>query len=60
MARLDYVPDAPLEPQERPMPECPVCGMECNAYYKDYEGRIIGCDGCVEEVDAWEEKYGEW
>lgn len=34
-------------------PVCPVCGMETDTYYRVF-GEIVGCDGCVHSVDAWE------
>ncbi len=37
------------------VPVCPVCGETCRWLYKR-EGEVIGCDECVEEVDAWEEQ----
>ena len=35
-------------------PHCPVCGEECEALYKDRFGAIVGCDVCIEELDAWD------
>lgn len=32
---------------------CPVCGKECESFYK-YKYEIIGCDMCVSKVDAYE------
>lgn len=34
-------------------PICPVCGCECEDIYKA-DGVIVGCDMCIERVDAWE------
>lgn len=36
-------------------PRCPVCGRECDSFYKDGDGDVIGCEWCVSIVDAWEE-----
>lgn len=37
-------------------PVCPVCGEETDTFYKSEEtGEIVGCDKCIEPVDAWEE-----
>ena len=38
----------------RDMAECPVCGSECNLYYKNEDHEIVGCENCVHEIDAWE------
>ena len=39
----------------REMPECPVCGAECNEFYMSENHEIVGCDRCiVGTVDAWE------
>ena len=46
---LNY-PDAP----EYEVPHCPVCGQECEVLYRNRYGEVIGCDDCVESVDAWE------
>lgn len=40
-------------PKDVSWPRCPVCGEECETLYRS--GReVIGCDHCVEKVDAWE------
>jgi hypothetical protein len=36
-------------------PICPVCGYECDTYFHDWGGDIVGCDVCISERDAWEE-----
>lgn len=36
---------------------CPVCGYACETFYK-HDGEIIGCDICVDKVDAYEEMQG--
>lgn len=41
-------------PTEAKWPVCPVCGEECEKIFKDAWGNILGCDNCVEELDAWE------
>lgn len=33
---------------------CPVCGEECETLYRTAQGDIVGCEECVETVDAWE------
>ena len=55
MQRADHIPEPPLEPPEERHPRCPFCGEECEGYYCWPNGAIIGCENCVEEVDAWEE-----
>ena len=47
------VHDYPSPPDEE-MPICPVCGQECETYYKNLNGEVIGCDECVQAVDARE------
>ena len=42
-------PDGP-----RKWPICPVCGEECDTYYKNGHGEILGCEACIDIVDAWE------
>ena len=37
------------------MPECPVCGEECNDFYVSQYGReIVGCEHCISLESAWE------
>ena len=37
------------------MPECPVCGEECNEYFVNYYGNeIMGCENCIHTVSAEE------
>ena len=36
---------------------CPICGYECETFYKQ-DGEILGCDICVDKVDAYEEMQG--
>lgn len=36
-----------LDPPRRPpMPECPVCGNECEIFFLDINRSVIACDGC--------------
>ncbi len=39
--------------QEVVYPICPVCGAECEVYYRDKDRDVVGCEGCVSAVDAW-------
>ena len=45
-----------LNPTEE-NPKCPICGEECYTFYKQ-DGEILGCDICVDKVDAYEEMQG--
>jgi hypothetical protein len=38
---------------EEKEPVCPVCGKECESFYK-HKGEIVGCDMCIRKVDAYE------
>lgn len=49
------LPERPLEPPEKTCPVCPVCGDECNYFHMGWDGNIVGCDKCVDVVDAWED-----
>lgn len=33
---------------------CPLCRHRCDTIYRDSDGVIVGCDRCLEVVDAWE------
>jgi hypothetical protein len=53
------VRDYPGEPPEkRPVPVCPVCGWECETIYLDTNRNPVGCDNCIDAMDAyeWEEQ----
>lgn len=43
-------PDAPYYE----VPHCPVCGCECETIYRNRYDEIIGCNECIDAVDAWE------
>ena len=52
--------ERPTEPPEpEPMPVCPECGEECETLYRNSIGEIIGCDHCVDALDAyvWAEEH---
>ena len=39
----------------RDMPECPICGAECNEFYvSQYGGEIVGCENCIDTESAHE------
>lgn len=42
---------SPPEPDEA---YCPVCGSACEKFYRSLNGEILGCDECIDEVDAFE------
>lgn len=46
-------------PPEYQVPHCPVCGSECDTFFRDMEGNIVGCDECVDQLDAWDLMYQE-
>jgi len=41
------------EPPELDMPRCPECGEECEILYRNRIGEIVGCDNCLEQIDAY-------
>ena len=41
-----------FEPDEAVELVCPVCGADCRKYYRNLNGEILGCEECVEEVNA--------
>lgn len=45
-------------PEDYDVPYCPMCGEDCTIYYKRC-GEIVGCDMCLDDVDAWEEKEND-
>ena len=51
------IPERPLEPPEpEAAPCCPCCGEECETLYRDRAGLIVGCENCMETLDAWEHR----
>ena len=47
------------EPVEEDMPRCPICGEETETLYRDAcLGTIIGCDNCIEVVNAYDWEQG--
>jgi len=59
-----YCPDHPVirnmestgypDGKEPKTPICPVCGEECETIYRAYVGLILGCDNCINPVNAYE------
>lgn len=42
------------EPPEQTMPICPECGEECECLYRDRTGQIVGCENCIDTLDAYD------
>lgn len=59
-----HLPERPMEPAfEAFVPTCPVCGAECETIYTGFLRAVIGCDVCVDSVDAYdymEQARKEW
>ena len=49
-AENDGMPDGPD-------PKCPLCGQECSTLYV-VDGEVLGCENCVETVDAYDWTIG--
>ena len=46
------------EPPEYKVPNCPICGWETDVLYRNKAtGDILGCENCIEEVDAWDYEW---
>lgn len=51
----------PPEYGQESWPRCPVCGEETDTLYQNEDGEIVGCDGCIHYMDAWQWKeLEEW
>ena len=48
------VEDYRLDPPEYSLPVCPWCGEECETFYFDKAGTLIGCENCITTEDAVE------
>ena len=62
---MEQIPDAPwiqeAELYGPPEPDavcCPVCGEECNEIYTDMTGTAVGCEHCMQSMDALQ--WAEW
>lgn len=52
------IPEPDLEPREpEEMPKCPCCGWECNTLYRARGGEIVGCENCIDTLDAVDNRY---
>ena len=36
---------------------CPICGEECETLYRAFSGAVVGCEKCVDALDAWENRH---
>ena len=48
------MPEPRLEPVEEPQPVCPICGEECEYIFTNLLNDVVGCERCLEQVDAWD------
>ena len=48
------VHDYPSPPDPEPMPRCPECGEECETLYRAADGAIVGCERCIDTIDAYD------
>ena len=51
--------DPPMSYYEEPEPKlappvCPICGEETDTFIADKDRNIIGCENCIEYLDAWD------
>lgn len=37
---------------KEPLPKCPICGQECDKFYK-HDGEVVGCENCISEVESY-------
>ena len=44
------------EPEKDEMPCCPCCGWECNTLYRARGGEIVGCENCIDTLDAVDDR----
>lgn len=50
---MALTPERRIAPPEWPEPICPLCEQVCDTIYRDrYHAEIVGCDRCVEALDA--------
>ena len=45
---------AGMTDDEKNAPHCPMCGKWCDTIYRAHGAIIMGCDNCIDEVNAWE------
>jgi len=53
----DGIPEIPPDNRAK----CPVCGSRCDTVYLDRDDEVVGCDMCLQRVDAgaWEDDQKE-
>ncbi len=39
---------------EAELPRCPCCLSDCEVVYRDKNNVIVGCENCIDTVDAYE------
>lgn len=40
--------------KEPELPRCPICGKNCNDFYKSSrEKEIVGCENCIRIIDSY-------
>lgn len=65
---MAYYPEPPIDPPDYDVPECPVCGAECDTIYTSMNGEVLGCNECINSKDAYDYmeerkealKYGDY
>lgn len=60
---MENIPDSPyirnMEASGWPggkapeVPQCPVCGAECDTIYRNRDSEIVGCEQCIHIQDAY-------
>lgn len=53
------VRDYPTPPENDRVPVCPVCGQDCRTIYRAHDFTVVGCDQCIDSLDAymWMDEY---
>lgn len=45
------------EPEKDGVPRCPCCGWECITLYRGRGGEIVGCENCIDALDAVDNRH---
>lgn len=50
------VHDYPEPPADKPedYPHCSICGEECDTIFRDRNREVLGCENCIDKIDAWD------